>query len=127
MEWYPNPAKDDLPVKQISLDAFQIGEAEVTNERYAAFAKATGHPKPYYCRNGQFPEGKEKHPVVNVTWEDAAAFCAWEGKRLPAEGEWERACRGPASDNRMFPWGDRDPAPEGCTLRRIRRPGTSVQ
>jgi formylglycine-generating enzyme len=109
VKWYPNPAKDDTPVKKISLDAFQLDVAEVTNERFAAYAKATGRAKPYYWRNGEIPEGKAQHPVVNVTWEEANAFCAWEGKRLPTEAEWERACRGPVGDNRMFPWGDRDP------------------
>jgi formylglycine-generating enzyme required for sulfatase activity len=108
VKWYPNPAKDDTPAKKISLDAFQLDAAEVTNERFAAFVKATGHTPPYYWRNGQMPEGKEKHPVVNVTWHDAVAFCAWEGKRLPTEAEWERSCRGQTADNRMFPWGDRD-------------------
>lgn len=110
--WYPNPAKDDVPAKNISLDAFLLDEAEVTNERYAAFVKTTSHARPFYWINGKIPEGKEKYPVVNVTWEDANAFCVWEGKRLPTEAEWERACRGSVSDKRMFPWGDRDPTPK---------------
>jgi formylglycine-generating enzyme len=111
VEWYPNPAKDDRPVRKISLDAFYMDEAEVTNERYAAFVKATGHRAPFQWRKGAIPEEKETHPVVNVSWDDAAAFCAWEGKRLPTEAEWERACRGPA-EGCMFPWGDKDPTPE---------------
>ena len=41
LAWYPNPLKDDTPVRKISLDPFYMDEAEVTNERYAAFAKAT--------------------------------------------------------------------------------------
>jgi formylglycine-generating enzyme required for sulfatase activity len=106
--WYPNPAKDDIPVKKIALDGFYIDEAEVTNERYDAFVKAAKHPAPYYWIKGELPKGKEKYPVVNVSWDDAAAFCAYEGKRLPTEAEWEHSCRGPV-DGRMFPWGDRDP------------------
>src|SRR5688572_24544159 len=68
MPWSPNPAKDDRPVRKISLDPFYLDESEVTNERYAAFLKATQKAPPYYWRNGQIPEGKEKHPVVNVDW-----------------------------------------------------------
>ena len=50
--------KDELPVRKITVDAFQLDEAEVTNERYAAFVKATGHRAPYYWRNGQIPKGR---------------------------------------------------------------------
>lgn len=108
VKWYPNPAKDDRPVRRVFLDAFSIDEAEVTNERYAAFVKKTGHAAPYYWIKGQVPKGKEKYPVADVSWDDASAFCAWEKKRLPTEAEWERAARG-LVEGKMFPWGDEDP------------------
>lgn len=54
--------------------------------------------------DGKVPAGLENHPVTNVTWNDALAYCMWQDKRLPTEAEWEFAARG--GGNPVFPWGD---------------------
>lgn len=76
----------------------KIAQFPVTNADYAAFVKATGHKTPKYWKNGEFPKGKEKHPVLWVSYADAKEYCAWLGEkdkkhsyRLPTEAEWEAA------------------------------------
>lgn len=56
-------------------------------------------------------QGRDRHPVVHVSHHDALAFCAWAGKRLPTEAQWEKAARGGLVGKR-FPWGD-DEMPDG--------------
>lgn len=98
---------DEWPQRSVYLDAFAIDQVEVTNERYLAFVKATGHrnpPNPYGTGPLLSANGIEQIPVMQTTWYDAKAYCNWAKKRLPTEAEWEKAARG--TDGRLFPWGN---------------------
>ena len=81
-----------------------IARFPVTNTDYAEFVKATAHKPPRDWKDGTMPEDKKRHPVVNVSYEDAVAYCMWLTKthnsklttpnysfRLPTEEEWELA------------------------------------
>ncbi len=98
---------DERPERTIYLDGYSIDRYEVTNAQYAAFVKATGHrksgPPSRYAKNTARMRGVNQ-PVVYVSWEDAKAYCEWRGRRLPTEGEWEKAMRG--TDGRLWPWGN---------------------
>jgi serine/threonine-protein kinase len=117
---------DEQPPHEVVLDPYYIDQFEVTNGRYQACVQAGACLPPAsagsFTRAAYFgsPEYVD-HPVVAVTWDQAVAFCAWDGgKRLPTEAEWEFAARG--DDGRRFPWGNdfdpsRLPAGEGDTTR----------
>lgn len=97
---------DDRPDHKVRLDAYSLDKTEVTQAEYAKFAAATERRTPYHWIDGKIPAGEEQFPAYNVDWEDANAYCAWAGKRLPTEAEWERAARG-GKDGLNYPWGDK--------------------
>jgi formylglycine-generating enzyme required for sulfatase activity len=81
---------------------YQLTATEITVGQFDAFARSTGGRTP----RQPLWNSEGRYPVVNVTWDEAAAMCAWLGGRLPTEAEWERAARG-GDDGRIFWWGDR--------------------
>ncbi len=95
---------NEHPRRSVMLGTFYIDRTEVTNRQYKDFVDKTGHRAPPHWQGGTFPERFADHPVVNVSWNDAAAYCKWRKKRLPTEEEWEKAARG--TDGRKFPWGN---------------------
>jgi serine/threonine protein kinase/formylglycine-generating enzyme required for sulfatase activity len=99
-------ADDTLPEKKTTFRNFYVDKYEVTNALYKKFTDATGQKPPAYWANGRIPPGKENHPVVGVSIEDAKAYATWALKRLPTEEEWEYAARGTKAAN--YPWGNDD-------------------
>jgi formylglycine-generating enzyme required for sulfatase activity len=121
----------EKPYHQVYLDEFLISKYPVTVAQFARFVEADGHityaekQKSFYTwrtprGKDSSTTGKENHPVVNVSWNDAVAYCVWlskaTGKRytLPREAQWEKAARG--TEGRIYPWGNQVPDKTRCNI-----------
>jgi formylglycine-generating enzyme required for sulfatase activity len=111
------------PRHEVHLPAFKISRYPITGMQYQAFLEAPGGYRNPVWWNGLHEESRPQrlrrlsqpmipnHPVENVSWYEAMAFCAWLSARsggvvrLPTEAEWEKAARG--TDERAYPWGNR--------------------
>jgi len=119
----------EAPQREVYLDTYYIDRSPVTAAQYAEFLNALGqhrwacggydcadvletseyrlqsfHRIVYEEREYHVIEGREDYPIDRVSWYGAQAYCAWRGKRLPTEAEWEKAARG--TDGRRYPWGN---------------------
>ena len=91
---------------EVELDAYEIGRYPVTVEEYGRYVEEGGREPEGWDKQVEYPN----RPVVNVSWQDAEAYCGWAGVRLPTEAQWERAARG--EEGRAYPWGGEEPDEE---------------
>jgi formylglycine-generating enzyme required for sulfatase activity len=101
--WYA----DELPQHSVTLDSFWIDRTEVSNAQYRQCVDSGICQAPTKCDWGEptyDDKTKTNYPVVCVSWYDTQAYCAWVGRQLPTEAEWEYAARGPKGN--IYPWGN---------------------
>jgi serine/threonine-protein kinase len=112
---------NEKPQHTVYLDAYWIDQTEVTSAMCAAFLNQKGNQTEagsswYYYTYGKMVQvngiwkttpGFDQHPETGMNWFGAKAYCAWAGRQLPSEAQWEKAARG--TDNRLYPWGNQLP------------------
>ncbi len=100
-----NCYSDESPYHEVTLSGYYMDKTEVTVDAYGECVTAGSCTAPSTggsCNWGV--SGRGGHPVNCVNWTQAREYCAWVGKRLPTEAEWEKAARG--TDGRKYPWGN---------------------
>jgi serine/threonine-protein kinase len=126
-----NADADEKPQHTVYLNAYWMDQTEVTNAMFAKFVAAIGYRTTAENEgsgwaytggtwttvagaNWQHPSGpgsdltgREAYPVVQVSWDDAVAYCEWVGRQLPSEAQWEKAARG--NGGQTYPWGNLNP------------------
>lgn len=106
------PGKPDFnsPDHPVYLNAFWIDQVEVSNAMYKTCVQAGVCTEPVLSENIYYGQWAYRNlPVVYVDWFQAVEYCAWAGRRLPTEAEWEKAAKG--TDDLTYPWGDESPTP----------------
>jgi formylglycine-generating enzyme required for sulfatase activity len=98
---------DEQPVHKVVLDAYWVDQTEITNAMYAKCVEAGKCNQPSALVFYSDP-AYANHPVEYVSWNDAVNYCAWVGRRLPTEAEWEKAAVWDpfANQQRVYPWGN---------------------
>ncbi len=100
-----NGDAEEKPSHEVDLDGYWIGKYEVTFNQYDRYCDETGKKKP-----DDLGWGRDKRPVIYVSWDDAVAYCEWLSQKigltfkLPTEAQWEKAARGPGG--LVYPWGN---------------------